>query len=160
MRERNRRAREYSRLCRTRRWCRRMWVSVLPDICASSAVRQLCRVGRRVVFVNLVPIQSDALYLYICSKDFQTVCNITGHVFARWVMVPQVQDDPPLTVILPNKPLSSGPHFRCAYISPAGKTRHIKAGRHLLNDTDESIFFHPHLNVVGLVFSLINSVGV
>lgn len=25
MRERNRRAREYSRLCRTRRWCRRMW---------------------------------------------------------------------------------------------------------------------------------------
>ena len=26
MRERNRRAREYSRLCRTRRWCRRMWV--------------------------------------------------------------------------------------------------------------------------------------
>ena len=26
MRERNRRAREYSRLCRTRRWCRHMWV--------------------------------------------------------------------------------------------------------------------------------------
>lgn len=26
VRERNRRAREYSRLCRTRRWCRRMWV--------------------------------------------------------------------------------------------------------------------------------------
>lgn len=26
MRERNRRAREYSRLCRTRRWCRRLWV--------------------------------------------------------------------------------------------------------------------------------------
>lgn len=26
MRERNRRAREYSRMCRTRRWCRRMWV--------------------------------------------------------------------------------------------------------------------------------------
>lgn len=25
MRERNRRAREYSQLCRTRRWCRRMW---------------------------------------------------------------------------------------------------------------------------------------
>ena len=25
MRERNRRAREYSRLCRTRRWCRRLW---------------------------------------------------------------------------------------------------------------------------------------
>lgn len=26
MRDRNRRAREYSRLCRTRRWCRRLWV--------------------------------------------------------------------------------------------------------------------------------------
>lgn len=26
MRERNRRAREYSRMCRTRRWCRRLWV--------------------------------------------------------------------------------------------------------------------------------------
>lgn len=26
MRERNRRAREYSRMCRTKRWCRRMWV--------------------------------------------------------------------------------------------------------------------------------------
>ena len=26
MRERNRRAREYSWMCRTRRWCRRMWV--------------------------------------------------------------------------------------------------------------------------------------
>lgn len=25
MRERNRRAREYSRMCRTRRWCRRLW---------------------------------------------------------------------------------------------------------------------------------------
>lgn len=29
MRERNRRAREYSRLCRTRRWCRRMWAVAL-----------------------------------------------------------------------------------------------------------------------------------
>lgn len=29
MRERNRRAREYSRLCRTRRWCRRLWVVAL-----------------------------------------------------------------------------------------------------------------------------------
>ena len=26
MREQNRRARDSSRLCRTRRWCRRMWV--------------------------------------------------------------------------------------------------------------------------------------
>lgn len=26
MRERNRRAREYSRMCRTRQWCRRLWV--------------------------------------------------------------------------------------------------------------------------------------
>ncbi len=29
MRERNRRAREYSRMCRTRRWCRRMWVAAI-----------------------------------------------------------------------------------------------------------------------------------
>lgn len=29
MRERNRRAREYSRLCHTRRWCRRLWVVAL-----------------------------------------------------------------------------------------------------------------------------------
>ena len=29
MRERNKRAREYSRLCRTRRWCRRLWVVAL-----------------------------------------------------------------------------------------------------------------------------------
>ena len=29
MRERNRRAREYSRMCRTRRWCRRLWVVAL-----------------------------------------------------------------------------------------------------------------------------------
>lgn len=29
MRERNRRAREYSRMCRTRRWCRRLWAAAL-----------------------------------------------------------------------------------------------------------------------------------
>lgn len=28
MRERNRRAREYSRMCRIRRWNRRLWVEV------------------------------------------------------------------------------------------------------------------------------------
>ena len=75
-------------------------------------------------------------------------------------MVTKMEDDTPFTVVLADKALGSAPHLRCAHISPAGETGHVKRGGDLLNNANEGIFFHPHLNIIGLVLAGVDDIGV
>ena len=77
MRERNRRAREYSRMCRTRRWCRRMWVVAIVLRAMLLAFLAWC--------LTLPPLQEDVVQLpptaEIVEPELENliVCDITGY---------------------------------------------------------------------------------
>ena len=77
MRERNRRAREYSRMCRTRRWCRRMWVVAIVLWVMLLVLVAWC--------LTLPPVQEDVVQspptAEIAEPETENVlvCNITGY---------------------------------------------------------------------------------
>lgn len=77
MRERNRRAREYSRLCRTRRWCRRMWVVAIVLWVMLLVLVAWC--------LTLPPVQEDVVQspptAEIAEPEAENVlvCDITGY---------------------------------------------------------------------------------
>lgn len=77
MRERNRRAREYSRLCRTRRWCRRMWVVAIVLWAMLLVLVAWC--------LTLPPVQEDVVQspptAEIAEPEAENllVCDITGY---------------------------------------------------------------------------------
>lgn len=77
MRERNRRAREYSRLCRTRRWCRRMWVVAIVLWVMLLVLVAWC--------LTLPPVQEDVVQspptAEIAEPETENllVCDITGY---------------------------------------------------------------------------------
>lgn len=79
MRERNRRAREYSRLCRTRRWCRRLWVAALILWAMLLVLVAWC--------LTLPPVQEDVVQspptAEIAEPEAEAenvlVCDITGY---------------------------------------------------------------------------------
>lgn len=77
MRERNRRAREYSRLCRTIRWCRRMWVVAIVLWVMLLVLVAWC--------LTLPPLQEDVVQSPPTRKIVEPepenllVCDITGY---------------------------------------------------------------------------------
>ena len=77
MRERNRRAREYSRLCRTRRWCRRMWVVAIVLWVMLLVLVAWC--------LTLPPVQEDVVQspptaeIAELEPENLAVCDITGY---------------------------------------------------------------------------------
>lgn len=77
MRERNRRAREYSRLCRTRRWCRRMWVVAIVLWVMLLVLVAWC--------LTLPPVQEDVVQspptaeIVELEPENLLVCDITGY---------------------------------------------------------------------------------
>lgn len=77
MRERNRRAREYSRLCRTRRWCRRMWVVAIVLWAMLLVLVAWC--------LTLPPVQEDVVQspptaeIAEPEEENLLVCDITGY---------------------------------------------------------------------------------
>lgn len=75
MRERNRRAREYSRLCRARRWCRRMWVVAIALWVMLLVLVAWC--------LTLPPVQEDVVQspptAEIAEPENLIVCDITGY---------------------------------------------------------------------------------
>ena len=77
MRERNRRAREYSRMCRTRRWCRRMWVVAIVLWVMLLVLVAWC--------LTLPPLQEDVVQspptAEIAEPEAENVlvCDITGY---------------------------------------------------------------------------------
>lgn len=75
MRERNRRAREYSRMCRTRRWCRRMWAVAIALWVMLLAFLAWC--------LTLPPVQEDVVQspptAEIAEPENLLVCDITGY---------------------------------------------------------------------------------
>lgn len=80
-RERMTRAREYSRLCRTRRWCRRLWVVALVLWAAALAFTAWC--------LTLPPVHEDVpaddpepVIVDVATVEEQEnllVCDITGY---------------------------------------------------------------------------------
>lgn len=79
MRERNRRAREYSRMCRTRRWCRRLWALaiVLWVILLVTIFWVMQRPEPTVEVVAapvLVEVEDEAE-----PEENVLICNITGY---------------------------------------------------------------------------------
>lgn len=79
MRERNRRAREYSRMCRTRRWCRRLWALaiVLWVILLVTIFWVMQRPEPTVEAVTapvLVEVEDEAE-----PEENVLICNITGY---------------------------------------------------------------------------------
>lgn len=79
MRERNRRAREYSRMCRTRRWCRRLWAVAI--VLWAMLLVAICWVMHRpdqpvevVAAPVLVEVEDEAE-----PKENVLICNITGY---------------------------------------------------------------------------------
>ena len=77
MRERNRRAREYSRMCRTRRWCRRMWVVAIVLWGMLLVLVAWC--------LTLPPVQEDVVQspptreVVEPEAENVLVCDITGY---------------------------------------------------------------------------------
>lgn len=77
MRERNRRAREYSRMCRTRRWCRRMWVAAIVLWVMLLVLVAWC--------LTLPPVQEDVVQspptreVVELEPENLLVCDITGY---------------------------------------------------------------------------------
>lgn len=77
MRERNRRAREYSRMCRTRRWCRRMWVVAIVLWVMLLVLVAWC--------LTLPPVQEDVVQSPPTAEIVEPepenllVCDITGY---------------------------------------------------------------------------------
>lgn len=75
MRERNRRAREYSRMCRTRRWCRRMWALAIVLWVMLLVLVAWC--------LTLPPVQEDVVQspptAEIAEPENLLVCDITGY---------------------------------------------------------------------------------
>lgn len=77
MRERNRRAREYSRMCRTRRWCRRIWVVAIVLWVMLLVLVAWC--------LTLPPVQEDVVQspptAEIAEPEAENVlvCDITGY---------------------------------------------------------------------------------
>lgn len=77
MRERNRRAREYSRMCRTRRWCRRMWVVAIVLWVMLLVLVVWC--------LTLPPVQEDVVQspptaeIAELEPENVLVCDITGY---------------------------------------------------------------------------------
>lgn len=75
MRERNRRAREYSRLCRTRRLCRRMWVVAIVLWVMLLVLVAWC--------LTLPPVHEDVVQspptAEIAEPENVLVCDITGY---------------------------------------------------------------------------------
>lgn len=77
MRERNRRAREYSRLCRTRRWCRRMWVVAIVLWVMLLVLVAWC--------LTLPPVQEEVVQspptreVVELEPENLLVCDITGY---------------------------------------------------------------------------------
>ena len=77
MRERNRLAREYSRLCRTRRWCRRLWVVAIALWVMLLVLVAWC--------LTLPPLQEDVVQspptAEIAEPEPENllVCDITGY---------------------------------------------------------------------------------
>jgi len=77
MRERNRRAREYSRLCRTRRWCRRLWAVALILWAMLLVLVAWC--------LTLPPVQEDVVQspptreVVELEPENLLVCDITGY---------------------------------------------------------------------------------
>ena len=81
MRERNRRAREYSRLCRTRRWCRRMWVvAIVLWVLLAAAI---CWTMTRPTPQEALPVLSPATAEVSAPPDEPAetllICDITGY---------------------------------------------------------------------------------
>lgn len=79
MRERNRRAREYSRMCHTRRWCRRMWVVAI--VLWVILLVTICWVMQRpeptveaVTAPVLVEVEDEAE-----PEENVLICDITGY---------------------------------------------------------------------------------
>ena len=83
MRERNRRAREYSRLCRTRRWCRRIWVAAI--------VLWVMLLVLVAWFLTLPPVEEDVVQspptaeIVELEPENVLVCDITGCVIAQHI---------------------------------------------------------------------------
>lgn len=77
MRERNRRAREYSRMCRTRRWCRHMWVVAIVLWVMLLALVAWC--------LTLPSVQEDVVQspptaeIAELEPENLAVCDITGY---------------------------------------------------------------------------------
>lgn len=77
MRGRNRRAREYSRMCRTRRWCRRMWVVAIVLWVMLLVLVAWC--------LTLPPVQEDVVQspptaeIAELEPENLLVCDITGY---------------------------------------------------------------------------------
>lgn len=77
MRERNRRAREYSRMCRTRRWCMRMWVVAIVLWVMLLVLVAWC--------LTLPPVQEDVVQspptadIAEPEPENLLVCDITGY---------------------------------------------------------------------------------
>ena len=77
MRERNHRALEYSRWCRTRRWCRRLWVVAIVLWVMLLVLLAWC--------LPLPPVQEDVVQLpptaEIVEPEMENllVCDITGY---------------------------------------------------------------------------------
>lgn len=77
MRARNRRAREYSRMCRTRRWCRRIWVVAIVLWVMLLVLVAWC--------LTLPPVQEDVVQspptAEIAEPEAENVlvCDITGY---------------------------------------------------------------------------------
>lgn len=77
MRERNRRAREYSQMCRTRRWCRRMWVVAIVLWVMLLVLVAWC--------LTLPPVQEDVVQSPPTAEIVEPgpenllVCDITGY---------------------------------------------------------------------------------
>lgn len=79
MRERNRRAREYSRMCRTRRWCRRLWLVAI--VLWAILLVTICWVMQRpeptveaVAAPVVVEVEDEAE-----PEENMLICDITGY---------------------------------------------------------------------------------
>lgn len=79
MRERNRRAREYSRMCRTRRWCRRLWVAaIVLWVMLLAAVCWLMHLPEPTVESVAAPVVVEVADAAEPEENV-LICNITGY---------------------------------------------------------------------------------
>jgi len=83
-------------------------VSMLGDVSGRSGVRDLGRVRRRLMLLDLILGQSDLPDLDIGSELEESVVDVADHVLAAWVHVPEIEKDVPVSLDEPLRRLIHG----------------------------------------------------
>ncbi len=137
-------------------------MAVLGDVAAGAAVGQLRRVGRRVVGVHLIHIESEAVKLdAIGLEGDEAVGDVAAHVLAARIVISEVQEDDVLPLVAPAlQPAGGFPHFRLRDVPAARKMVDVEALADLADDADQGVLLDPHLHIVALACPVVEVVGV